>query len=286
MGHGHLHRGGQVYDGFVFRVRLPYIQHRVADLQRIFRLSLGKAFRAVFERKVPFRLLRHFLQKFCPIHGQLPDGILILFEHLLPLLHGSGIIQMNHRMGSPLHGFEGFADNMFPGLGQYLDGHILRYHIPLDQSPDKLIFRIRGGRKAHLYLFKTDVHKQPEKIQFIFQRHRVDQRLIAIPQVHAAPHRRLLDGILFHPVIGHFRGKMIGLAVFIVHSCPIHIIYPFLPGPFLYGDRTLTCFLHADTKNCVTDLAGYRDQISLAPDTLKIVTQIPEMRKCLFNSNY
>ena len=55
MGHGHLHCGGQINDGFVFRIRLPHVQNRVADFQCIFGLCLGKALRTVLKGEGPFR---------------------------------------------------------------------------------------------------------------------------------------------------------------------------------------------------------------------------------------
>ena len=61
MGHGHLHRAGQIDYGLVVSVRLPYVQHRVADLQGVLRLGLGEALRAVLEGKAAVRLLRHLL---------------------------------------------------------------------------------------------------------------------------------------------------------------------------------------------------------------------------------
>ncbi len=59
MGHCHLNRSGEVDDSLVLRIRLPYVQNRVADLQRVLRLCLGEAFRAVLEGKVPFCGFRH-----------------------------------------------------------------------------------------------------------------------------------------------------------------------------------------------------------------------------------
>ncbi len=224
MGHGHLHCGGQINDGFVFRIRLPHVQNRVADFQCIFGLCLGKALRTVLKGEGPFRLPGHFFQKQGAVHCKLLYGLPVLLKYLLPLLHGGGIVEMHHRMGRSLHRLKGLSDNMFPGLGQHLNGHILGDHIPLNQSPDKIVLRVGGCRKTHLYLLEANLHQELEKLQFILQGHGIHQGLIAVPQVHAAPDGRLLNGILPHPVIRHLRGHVICLAILFTDLCLFHII--------------------------------------------------------------
>ena len=73
MGHGKLYRAGQIDDGFPVRRRLPYIQHRVAYFQGVFRLCPRKALRAVLKPVVSAGLLRQILQKFCTVHGDLEN---------------------------------------------------------------------------------------------------------------------------------------------------------------------------------------------------------------------
>ena len=55
---------------------------------------------------------------------------------------------MDHSVGSTFYGFKGFLDNVLSGLGQYLDGHILRNEILLDQGAQKFIFCLRGCRRS------------------------------------------------------------------------------------------------------------------------------------------
>ena len=122
-------------------------------------------------------------------------------KYLLPLRHGRGIIQMHHRMGRSLHRLKGLFDDMFSGLGQYLNGHILRNHVPLDEFTQETVFRFRGRRKSHFDLLEAHLHQHPEKLQLLLQAHRLNQRLVPVPQINAAPDGRLLDDILFHPVV-------------------------------------------------------------------------------------
>ena len=226
MGHGHLYRGGQIDDGFASRLRLPHVQHGVADLQRIVHLGLGEAFRTVFKGKIPLRLLRQLFQKLRAVHRQLLYGLFILFKDLLPLFHGSGIIKVHHRVRGALHRLEGLFDNVFPGLGQHLDRHVLRYHILLDQRADKVIFRVGRRRETDLDFLKPNLHQKPKKLQLIFQAHGINQRLITVPQIHAAPYRRFFNTVLFYPVICHLRRHVIGLCIFLFYFPAVHVVPP------------------------------------------------------------
>ena len=210
-----------VDDGLLLRGRLPYVQHCVADLQCIVHFRLRKALRAVLEGKVSLGLLSHLLQKCGAVHRQLLDGFLVLLEHLLTLLHGGGVVQMYHCVGRTLHRIEGLADDVLSGLGQHLDGHILRDHLSLDQCADKIVLRVGGSGEAHLDLLEADLNQQLEELQFILKAHRIDQSLITVSQVNAAPDRCLLNRLFLHPVISHLRRHMIGLSIllFYVHHC-------------------------------------------------------------------
>ena len=127
-------------------------------------------------------------------------------------------------MGRPLHRFKCLADNVVPRLGQHLDRHVLRDHIPLDELPDKPVLRIGSRREPHFDLLKANLRQHPEKFQLFFQAHGFDQRLVAVPQIHAAPDGRFFNGLLFHPVITYFRGHKIRFSVF---RGNVH-----LPSPF------------------------------------------------------
>ncbi len=66
---------------------------------------------------------------------------------------------MNHRVGRSLHRLEGLSDNVLPGLGQHLNGHVIRNHIPLDECADKVVLRIGRSREAHLDFLEADFHQ-------------------------------------------------------------------------------------------------------------------------------
>ena len=224
MGHGNLHRGGNIDDGLSLCRGLPDIQHRIANLQRILHLCARETLRTVFKGEIALHLRRDLRQQPGAVYGQLFHFFLALFKHLLPLCHRGGIVKMNDGPGRSLDRFKGLADDVIPGLGQHLDGHILRDHISFDQRAYKLIFRVGGRRKSHFDLLKAHFHKEIEKLQLLLQTHGLDQRLIAVPQVHAAPDRRLCNGILLHPVVGDHRGHKIRFSVFFFH---VHGIFSF-----------------------------------------------------------
>ena len=50
--------------------------------------------------------------------------------------------------------FKGLADDMLSGLCQYLDRHVIRNQILLDQRAKKLILRLGSCREAHLDLLE------------------------------------------------------------------------------------------------------------------------------------
>ena len=108
---------------------------------------------------------------------------------------------MHHRVGRSLNRLKGLLNDMLPRLGQHLDGHILRNHVPLYKFSHKTVLCFRSRRKSHLDLLKAHLHQHPEKLQLLLQAHRLNQRLIPVPQINAAPDGRLLDDILFHPVV-------------------------------------------------------------------------------------
>ena len=221
MGKGIFYGCRKVDDGLVLRRRLPYVQYRVAHLHGVFHLCTGKALRTVFKSKVSFRLLRQLFQKLRSVDGNLLHLLLIFPENLLPLCHGSRIVYMYYCMRSPLDRLKGPFYDVFPRLCQHLDRHILRNHISFDQCTHELVFCLRCRREPDLNLFESHIHKQLEKLHLFIQAHGLDQRLVAIPQVYAAPGRRMVDIILFHPVITVYRRHKISPCVLfiILHLC-------------------------------------------------------------------
>ena len=180
MGHGVLHRGGDIDDGLIILRGLPHIQHRVAHIHRIVYFRSRKTLRAVLEGKVAVRLGSQLQKKLRPVHCDLLDLFLALLKHLLSLSHGSGIVEMHHRVGCSLHCLEGPLDNVLPGLGQNLDRHVIGDHVLLDQGPHEFIFGLGGRGESHLDLLESDVNQHLEEFQLLLQAHGFDQRLVPV----------------------------------------------------------------------------------------------------------
>ena len=71
---------------------------------------------------------------------------------------------MYHCMLDALQCFEGLIDDVRPGLGQYLYGHIVRNQVLVDQLTEKLIFRFGSSREADFDFLETDIYQQLEEI--------------------------------------------------------------------------------------------------------------------------
>ena len=125
---------------------------------------------------------------------------------------------MHHRAGRALEGVEGSADDMVAALGEHLHRHVVRDEVLFDERAQKFVLRFAGGGESDLDLLKSDVDQHPEKFKLFLQSHRLNQRLVAIPQIHAAPDGRLLNVVFFCPA--HFApggGKISGFVLVCMH---------------------------------------------------------------------
>ena len=72
-------------------------------------------------------------------------------------------------------------------LGQHLDGDVLGHEIRFDQLADKGEIGLRGGRKPDLDLLEAELDQEVEHAALALGPHRLDQGLIAVAQIDAAP---------------------------------------------------------------------------------------------------
>ena len=137
---------------------------------------------------------------------------------------------MHHRSRAPLQGFEGFADNMLPGLGQHLNRHILRDQVTFDQGAKELILCLGSSRESHFDLLESNFHQQLEELHLLLQAHGHDQRLVPVPQIHAAPNRSLVNVIFLRPIHTLYRRhKILPRILFkILHTSLSFSYIPFL----------------------------------------------------------
>ena len=214
MGHAHFHGDRQVDDHRAVRGGLHNVQHGVAHIHGVVHFGAGEALRAVLEQEVALVLLAELLDQLGAVGGDLLDLFLALVEHLLTLGHRGGVVKMDHRPGGTLDGLEGAADDVIAALGQHLHGDVLRDHVLLDQGAQELVLGLAGSREAHLDLLEADLHQHLEKLQLFCKAHGHDQRLVAVPQVHAAPGRGLFNVIFFDPAVVAGRDRVVPRCVF------------------------------------------------------------------------
>ena len=141
-------------------------------------------------------------------------------EHHFALQGGGGVIEVQNHIFGTVDGLEGFFDQMFTGLHQHLDGHVVRDHISFDQGAQNFVFRFRGGGEAYFDFLEANIHQRLEIFQLFFQIHGVDQGLVAIAQIHAAPDGGMVDYLVRPSAVGNvFRmERNVFFAAFVHHD--------------------------------------------------------------------
>ena len=81
---------------------------------------------------------------------------------------------------------------MLTRLHQHLYGDIVGYVPAVNEFAEDFIFRFGSRRKTDFNFFNPNLAEGFEHLQLFIKVHRVDERLIAVPQVDTAP-----DGMLF-----------------------------------------------------------------------------------------
>ena len=95
--------------------------------------------------------------------------------------------------GAPSHASNVRSISSGPALRQHLDGDVVGYRALLDDLADEVEIGLAGRREADLDLLVAHAHQQVEHAALAGRAHRVDQRLVAVAQVHRTPHRRAVD---------------------------------------------------------------------------------------------
>ena len=90
---------------------------------------------------------------------------------------------------------DGPFDKMLTGRGQNLNGHVIRDQATVDNLPDKIKIRVRRTRETDLDFLEAHLYQRLEQPVLARAVHRINQRLITIPQINAAPDRSLIDDL-------------------------------------------------------------------------------------------
>ena len=191
VGHAVLHRGGQVQNDLVLLVGMEVIQHRLADLHGGVHLGAHEGLGRVLKAQIHALGndgLGHLIDEVGGVDGDLLHARHVGAEHDLPLKGGGGVIEVeNDVLGAP-DGLKGLFNEVFPGLHQHLNGHVIRDVAALDELAADLIVGVGGGGKADLDLLDADlVHQHMEHLQLFLHVHGVNEGLVAVSQIHGAP---------------------------------------------------------------------------------------------------
>ena len=148
--------------------------------------------------------------------------------------------------GGPLDGFVRALDQLLTALREHLDGHVLGDEILVDQPAHEVIVGLAGRWKADFDFLEPHLHEDLKHAPLALDIHRVDERLVAITQVHRAPQRRLLEAPIGPgAVVQHNRDPRLVLLEWHLlrcHGLTRHTTYPFTEQDSSYK----TCAPSAD----------------------------------------
>ncbi len=196
VGRRHFHRGRQIDDHRVVGRGLPDLGDRIAHLDRILEFGAGVRLRRIFETPIGVRIfVRPAGYFFGPVRGDAQNSRAILPEDHAALQCRGRVVQMQYRRMRSLDRFEGAGDQLGTCLRQDLDPDVVRDGVLLDDLADEVEVGLRGRRETDLDFLVAHGHQQIEHAPLAIRCHRVDQRLVAVPQIHRAPQRGLGDDL-------------------------------------------------------------------------------------------
>ena len=196
VGRGHLDRRRQVDDHLLLRRRLVDVADRGADVARELELGAGEALGRVLEHPLGVGIgVGQLLDQLGARHGDVDDAAIVHAEHDAALQGRGRVVEMDDGALGAAAGLEGALDQLGPALRQHLDGDVVRDHLVLDQLAHEVEIGLRRGRKPDLDLLEAHLAEQLEHPRLAVGIHRLDQRLVAVPEVDRAPDRRLGDDL-------------------------------------------------------------------------------------------
>ena len=124
---------------------------------------------------------------------------------------------MDDRAFDACQALEGPLDQLIARLGEDLDGDVVGYQVLFHQEAYKVEVGLRGGREADLDLFEAHRDQQLEEAPLALGIHGVDQGLVAVAEVDAAPRRGAVDGPVRPLPVGQ-RHRRVGPVLLDWHS--------------------------------------------------------------------
>src|SRR5437763_9901908 len=100
---------------------------------------------------------------------------------------------MHYCSSRPSDGMECSTDQFGARLREHLDGDIRGHEVALDQLAHEIEIRLRSGGKANFDLLEAELDQKIEHTALALGTHGLDECLVAVAQIDAAPDRGPLD---------------------------------------------------------------------------------------------
>jgi hypothetical protein len=81
----------------------------------------------------------------------------------------------------PSYRLESALDERLSGLHQYLDSHVARDQMALDELAAEIKISLRRRGKSNLDFPESDINQLTKQASFASRIHRLNQRLVAVP---------------------------------------------------------------------------------------------------------
>ncbi len=183
----------QVDDHLLLGRRPPLLGDRLADLVGVVELRVVEALGRVLEHDLGVRGRRQLPAEPCAPDGELCDAGTVETEDDASLGDRRRVVEMHDRALRAGDGLERACDELGPRLRQHGDRRPARNEILLDQEPHEVEVRPGGRRESDLDLGDSEREQQRKEPLLARAVHRIDERLVAVPEVRRAPDRRRVD---------------------------------------------------------------------------------------------
>src|SRR5262249_49215946 len=141
------------------------------------------------------------------------------------------IVEVHDGPGGTLERLIRALDQLLTALREHLDGHVLGDEILVDELAHEVIVGLAGGWKTDFDLLEPHLHEHLKHAPLALDIHRVDERLVAVTQIHRAPQRCLLEATIGPgAVVQHERDPRLVLLEWHLlgyHRFARHTTYPF-----------------------------------------------------------
>ena len=194
VGRRRLDRGGEVEDDRRIARRLQDIHHRGANLDAEIEFCGRERLRRVFELPMGVGAFRCLIpQDPGTVDGDLPDLVARHAEHDVAPRGRNSVVEVDNCGPGAFEAFEAGADQVFARLGEHLHRNIVGHRAGADEVLDEIELCRACTRETDLDFLHANLHQQFEETRLLHRIHRVDDRLVAVPQIGGKPAGRRRD---------------------------------------------------------------------------------------------